>query len=191
MRARHPLSHYLRIEWASAFLRSKWEYLIKPEWYQWKMILLMHIPGRIGCAIRRQAMGFRRCGRDVLIFDHVWFQAPWNISVGDDVRIHPTAFLDGIGGIEIGCHVGIASGVQIYSQNHGYKDKCRLYYAQPCELGKVVIEDDVWVGGGSLILAGVRIREGSIIAAGSVVTKDTEPYSVIAGVPAKKIGERE
>ncbi|MCJ8211008.1 acyltransferase [Mucilaginibacter sp. RS28] len=53
-----------------------------------------------------------------------------------------------------------------------------------------VIEDDVWVGYGSIIMSGVRIQRGSIIAAGSVVTKDVEPYSIYAGVPAKKIKDR-
>ena len=53
-----------------------------------------------------------------------------------------------------------------------------------------IIEDDVWVGYGSTIMSGVTIHQGSIIAAGSVVTKDVEPYSIYAGVPAKKIGDR-
>lgn len=55
---------------------------------------------------------------------------------------------------------------------------------------KVIIEDDVWVGHDSIILSGVKICQGSIIAAGSVVTKDVEPYSVYAGNPAKKIKDR-
>jgi acetyltransferase-like isoleucine patch superfamily enzyme len=55
---------------------------------------------------------------------------------------------------------------------------------------KVVVEDDVWIGYGSIILSGVRIGQGSIIASGSVVTRDVEPFSVYGGVPAKKIGNR-
>lgn len=54
----------------------------------------------------------------------------------------------------------------------------------------ITIGDDVWVGYGAIILSGVNIGEGSIIAAGSVVTKDVEPYSIYAGVPAKKISNR-
>jgi acetyltransferase-like isoleucine patch superfamily enzyme len=53
-----------------------------------------------------------------------------------------------------------------------------------------VIGDDVWVGYGAIILSGVTIGEGSIIAAGSLVTKDVEPYSVYAGVPARRMGDR-
>lgn len=55
---------------------------------------------------------------------------------------------------------------------------------------KVEIEDDVWVGCGSIILSGVKVGRGSIIAAGSVVTKDIEPFSIYAGNPAKKIKDR-
>lgn len=55
---------------------------------------------------------------------------------------------------------------------------------------KIIINDDVWVGFGSIILSGVQIGVGSIIAAGSVVTKDVEPYSIYGGNPAKKIRER-
>jgi len=53
-----------------------------------------------------------------------------------------------------------------------------------------IIEDDVWIGYGSIILSGVKVGEGSIIAAGSVVTKNVDPYSVFAGVPARKIKDR-
>jgi len=55
---------------------------------------------------------------------------------------------------------------------------------------KVVIEDDVWVGYGSIIISGLRIGQGSVIASGSVVTRDVEPYSIYGGIPAKKIGNR-
>jgi acetyltransferase-like isoleucine patch superfamily enzyme len=54
----------------------------------------------------------------------------------------------------------------------------------------IVIEDDVWIGLGSIVLSGVKIGIGSIIAAGSVVTKDVEPYSIYGGNPAKKIRNR-
>lgn len=55
---------------------------------------------------------------------------------------------------------------------------------------KVIIEDDVWIGYGSIILSGVKIGQGSIISAGSLVNKDVESYSIYGGMPAKKIGNR-
>jgi acetyltransferase-like isoleucine patch superfamily enzyme len=191
MKLRHSLRHYLSPSWFFEFIRSQYRWKAKVEIYQWKMIVLMHIPGRIGSFLRRNLMGFRKCGKNVYIGDHVWFRAPGNISIGANCRIHPMCFIDGPGGIEIGSNIGISSGTQIYTQNHKYKDKKIPYYQQEVELAKVVIEDDVWVGANSLIMAGVTLKQGTIVAAGSVVTKDSEPYSVIAGVPARKIGQRE
>ena len=170
-------------------IRWKIKRLFFEEIYFWKMTLLMHIPGRIGSYIRKKTLRFKKCGKNVFIYHHAWFKMPSNISIGDDVRIHPMTYLDASGGIEIGSHIGISPGCQIYTQNHGIK-RDELYYYQPYRLGKVVIEDDCWIGAGSIITAGVTIRKGTIVGAGSVVTKDTEPYSIIGGVPAKKIGER-
>ena len=56
--------------------------------------------------------------------------------------------------------------------------------------GDIIIEDDVWIGYRSTILSGVHIGQGAVIAAGSVVTKDVPPYTVVAGVPAKNIKKR-
>lgn len=56
--------------------------------------------------------------------------------------------------------------------------------------GDIVVADDVWFGFGSTILSGVRIGQGAVVAAGAVVTRDVEPYSIVAGVPVKKVGDR-
>ena len=119
------------------------------------------------------------------------FRLQGNISIGDDCRIHRMIYIDAIGGLDIGSHSGISTGTQIYTANHKYKEKDKLYYYQGYTLAKVVIEEDCWIGAGSLIMAGVTLKKGTVVAAGAVVTKDSEAYSVIAGVPAKKIGERE
>jgi acetyltransferase-like isoleucine patch superfamily enzyme len=187
----HPLGHYLKPSWFFNFLKGQYQWKIRLEMYQWKMVFLMHIPGRIGSFFRKKLMGIKSCGKNTYIGDHVWFRAPGNFSIGEDCRIHPMCFLDASGGIDVGSHIGICSGTQIYSQHHNYKDKSALYYYQKVDLAKVVIEDDVWVGAGTLIMAGVTLKKGTVVAAGSVVTRDSEPYSVIAGVPAKKIGQRE
>ena len=86
--------------------------------------------------------------------------------------------------------LALAPGTTVYSVNHRYHDADRPYQEQGYEFGTVVIEDDVWVGARSVILAGVRLARGTVVAAGAVVTKDTEPYSVVAGVPARPIGRR-
>jgi len=57
-------------------------------------------------------------------------------------------------------------------------------------LKPIVIHDDVWIGGGAIILAGITIGQGAVVAAGAVVTKNVEPYTIVGGVPAKRIKER-
>lgn len=79
---------------------------------------------------------------------------------------------------EIGTPVRLAS--QIRDKNYTWKG-CKE---------TTIIEDDVWIGYGAIIMSGVRIAKGSIIAAGAIITKDTEAYSIFAGVPAKKITNR-
>lgn len=159
------------------------------EVYYWKMFLLMQLPGRIGSFIRKKTLGIKKCGKNVFIMHDAWFKMAHNITIGDDVRIHNMTYIDASGGIEIGSHIGISPGVQIYSQNHGIR-KDEPYYGQPYRLEKVTIEDDCWIGAGAILTAGVTIKKGTIVAAGAVVTKNTEPYSIVGGVPARKIGER-
>ncbi|WP_140287112.1 acyltransferase, partial [Vibrio parahaemolyticus] len=90
-------------------------------------------------------------------------------------------------GVIIGDNVLIGPNVIIYSQNHKYKNKKLIIREQGYEKAPVYIEDDSWIAASCIILPGVKIAQGSVVAAGSVVTKSTEPYSVYAGVPAKKI----
>lgn len=97
----------------------------------------------------------------------------------------------GGGSIKIGANCLISQYVTIVAANHGTR-KDQTINAQPwdTENSFVIIEDDVWVGSGVQILPGVTIGQGAVIAAGSVVTKSVEPYTIVAGVPAKKVKDR-
>jgi len=79
---------------------------------------------------------------------------------------------------QIGVPTRMAS--QIYKGNYNWKELNQI----------TVIEDDVWIGYGTIVMSGVTIGRGSIIAAGSIVTKNVDPYSIYAGAPAKKIKDR-
>lgn len=79
---------------------------------------------------------------------------------------------------EIGVPIRLAS--QIRDKDYNWKGCNEI----------TIIEDDVWIGYGAIIMSGIRIAKGSIIAAGAIVTKNTEPYSIYAGIPAKKIANR-
>jgi acetyltransferase-like isoleucine patch superfamily enzyme len=80
--------------------------------------------------------------------------------------------------------------VSIYAENHVFENPAILMKDQGVVKKEVIIEDDCWIASNSIILAGVTIGKGSVVAAGSVVTENVAPYSVIAGVPAKWIKSR-
>jgi acetyltransferase-like isoleucine patch superfamily enzyme len=112
------------------------------------------------------------------------------LVIGSDVGISDGCQLNAAGGIEIGNGVLIGPYVLIWSQNHGFEQKDLPIREQGYRCSKVTIEDDVWIGAGAIILPGVRLSRGTVVAAGAVVTRSTDCYSIVAGVPAKPQGMR-
>lgn len=112
-----------------------------------------------------------------------------NISIGHKSGIGENSFIQDIGEIKIGSNVLMGPEVMIFTSNHCTK-KNKLINEQGQIIKNVKIEDDVWIGARSIILPGVIVGQGSIIAAGSIVTKNVEPYSIVGGNPAKFIKER-
>ena len=117
---------------------------------------------------------------------------PRFITIGTDTIVGERATLDGrrqlpksVGGLTIGNHVDIASEVMIWSSQHDIQDQAFTAIEAP-----VVIDDYVFIGPRAIILPGIHIGTGAVVAAGAVVTKNVAPYSIVAGVPAKQIGTR-
>jgi acetyltransferase-like isoleucine patch superfamily enzyme len=121
---------------------------------------------------------------------HVIIHYPHNLTICTNVGIAPFCQLNAAGGIVIGNNVLLGPGVVVWSQNHLYQDASIPVRDQGYQQLGVEIEDDVWVGAGAIILPGVKLREGTVVAAGAVVTKSTEPYTVVAGVPARVMKRR-
>ncbi len=92
-----------------------------------------------------------------------------------------------IGPVQIGNNVIIAQNVVLSGLNHQYNDTSIPICSQGVITKKIIIEDDVWIAANSIITSGVRIGKHSVIAGGSVVTKDVLPFTVVAGNPAKLI----
>lgn len=113
------------------------------------------------------------------------FYNPAQIRIGQDTIIGEGAVLDGRAYLRIGNHVDLASEVMIYNCHH---DINSADFHAVC--GEVEIEDYVFIGPRAIILPGVTLGKGSVVAAGAVVTKSVDPYAIVGGVPAKVIGER-
>jgi len=109
-----------------------------------------------------------------------------NIKIGNNTNINPRCMLDSRGGhIHIGNNVDIAPEVNIWTLEHDPNDP-----NFSTKGGSVEICDFVWIANRAIILPSVKIGEGAVVAAGSVVTKDVDPWTIVGGVPAKKISNR-
>ena len=182
------------------------------EWF--RFIFIDNVPGRIGIFLRRiywagrffQSGSFR-IERGCLI------KSPGNMSIGDGVIIKHNCCLyaNNSGRIKIGERAGINSGailgasdhgeifignnvligpnVVFRASNHRFVQKDIPVKEQGHTKGRIIVEDDVWIGANAVILAGVTIGKGAVIGAGAVVTRDMPSYSLACGVPARVIKE--
>lgn len=124
-------------------------------------------------------------GNNVFMMRGVLITSPCGVKIGDNTTIMQYVGLSGEGGLTIGNFVIIASHCRILTSNHGYEDFNTPMCQQKLITGPVVIEDDVWLGSHVVVLPGVTIGRGAIVAANSLVTKDVKPFSVVCGVPAR------
>lgn len=113
------------------------------------------------------------------------------IKIGNSCFINSFTVLYGHGGLTIGNGCLIGPQVTIVPANYGFKDRDVPFRLQVPTMKGITIEDNVWIGAGVTIIDGCTIGKGAIIGAGAVVTRNVEPYSIAAGVPAKQIGMRE
>lgn len=144
-----------------------------------------HIPIQtIRLALYRHVFRMR-IGRRSNIYRACEIRSPWKVRIGDGSSVGDHAILDGRCGITIGSGVNISTGVWIWTQQHDKDARDFKIVGDP-----VVVEDMAWIGGRVIVLPGITIGRGAVVASGAVVTKDVEPYTVVGGVPAKKIGER-
>jgi acetyltransferase-like isoleucine patch superfamily enzyme len=148
--------------------------------------LVKYLPAPIGDLFRKAILKcvcpeFRaRYVRDGV---SVWF--PYRLRVGAGSTINESVCLNAFGGLTIGRNVRIAHRVSLVSVDHGFDTSAPG--VDGFTLSAITIEDDVWIGCNAVILRGLRIGRGAIVAAGAVVTKDVPAMTIVAGVPARVI----
>jgi len=154
-------------------------------------ILLDLFPGKIGLGLRYAVASrlAQKIGKNVFFGRHVEVKEWQNIVFGDNVSIHKGCYIDATGGIIIGSDVSIAHGSSLLTFEHTWFDASLPIRSNPTLKRELRIHDDVWIGCGCRLLAGVTIGTRSVVAAGAVVTKDVPSRTVIGGVPAKIIKE--
>ncbi|QQG40433.1 MAG: acyltransferase [Candidatus Levyibacteriota bacterium] len=151
-------------------------------------VMVLHIVGYVPSHYIRRffyRLSGIKIGRGSTIHTGARFYNPRNIRIGDDSIIGEGVVLDGRGKLTIGNHVAFATDVMVYNCQHDIHDS---NFSPVC--GVVIIEDYVFIGPRAIILPGIRVKKGAIVAAGAVVTKDVEESTIVGGVPAQAIGKR-
>jgi galactoside O-acetyltransferase len=188
---------------------------MKKLFFQIYIAFLSSIPTQIGVKLRY--FGYRPLFKSVKgvfrIEDGVTIYGFENIELGKNISISKNSYLyandDGYlkigdnftmntnsqlgassGKIEIGENCAIAPNCVLRASNHNFERVNTPFLQQGHTYGEIVIEDDVWIASNSVITANTKIGKSSIVGAGSVVTKDVEPFSIVGGVPAKLIRKR-
>ncbi len=131
-----------------------------------------------------------RIGKGITFYPNIKLNPGNHLILGDHVDLAWGVLMTTSGGIEIGDRTLIGYRTMIFSANHVIPEARAPIFTSGHIKKKVTIGPDVWIGAGSIIMPGVTIGEGAIVAGGSVVTKDVAPFTVVGGVPAKLIKER-
>lgn len=126
-------------------------------------------------------------GDDVNYYPGVWITPARNLEIGSNVNISLGVIITTAGGVKIGDRTMLGYRTQILSSNHTIDAEAEGVHGTGKTYHEVSIGKDVWIGGACVILPGVNIGDGAVVAAGSVVTKDVEKRSMVAGVPARQI----
>lgn len=164
-----------------------WEKIFKNGWQRYMLFQVGLVPSH---HIRRfvyRVLG-AEIGKNVVFHFRTEVRGLHRLKIGDGTIIGDNALLAAQRGLTIGKNVNLSSNVSIYSGAHDHRDP--YFRSTPATTRPITIGDRVWIGSNAIILTGVNIGEGAVVCAGCVVTKDVEPYAVVAGIPAKKVNER-
>lgn len=131
-----------------------------------------------------------RIGKRVVFYPGVKLSPGTNLSVGNDVDFAWGVLVTTKGGVKIGDRTLIGYNTQIFTANHVIPNNREQIFFSGHTYKSVIIEEDVWIGANCIILPGVKIGKGAVVAAGSVVTKNVTEFTIVGGNPAKVLKER-
>lgn len=126
-----------------------------------------------------------KIGEGSIVYGRVEIRYPRGISIGPHSSIGHESILDGRGGLTIGASVNLSTGVWIWTGQHDVQSPSFAATFVPVTIG-----DYAWLGGRVIIMPGVSVGKGAVVASGAVVTKNVEEYTIVAGIPARPIGVR-
>lgn len=131
-----------------------------------------------------------KVGKGLTFYPGIKINPARNIVLGDDVDLAWGVLITTGGGVEIGDRTLIGYNTQIFSANHVIPGNRGNIFGSGHDKKKVTIGKDAWIGAACIILPGITVGDGAIVAAGSVVTKNVKEYTIVGGNPAKLIKER-
>lgn len=123
-------------------------------------------------------------GERVIFYPGIWIAPGRNLVLGDDVDLAWGVLIDSVGGVTIGDRTLVGFGTKIFSRNHVVPPQRGPIFASGHTNRPVIIGKDVWLGANVIVLPGRTIGDGAVVGAGSVITKDVPPYTVVGGNPA-------
>jgi putative colanic acid biosynthesis acetyltransferase WcaF len=126
-----------------------------------------------------------KVGKGLVIKTKVRIKNPWRLTIGDNCWIGESVWIDNLEEVSVGSNVSISQGAMLLTGNHDY-----TISSFPYRLGKIVLEDGVWVGAQSVVCPGITCKSHAILTVNSVATKNLEAWSIYAGNPATFIRQR-
>ncbi|MBI2139416.1 acyltransferase [Candidatus Woesearchaeota archaeon] len=171
---------------------SLWDAIVKYTLRDFFLGTANIFPSSIGYLIRRvfYKLALRKCGEGLLMKPFATILFPERVSLGNHVSINEYSLLDGDGELAVGDFTRISAHVKIITHILSFEKKDVPLKLQEKRKKGVTVGKDVLLGAGCTLLPGITIGDGAIIGAGAVVTKDVRAFAIMAGVPAKEIGER-
>lgn len=164
-----------------------WEKLFRKGWQRYMLFHISLVPSHHLRRFVYKALG-AEIGKNVVFHFRTEIRSIHKLKIGKGTIIGDNALLDARSGLTLGENVNISSNVSLYTYQHDHRDpyfRCTSDNTKP-----IIIGNRVWLGSNVTVLPGIDIGEGAVCCAGCVVTKDVEPYAVVAGIPAKKVNER-